>query len=80
MPTVARFAGIKIMFYNDEHPPPHFHAKYNEHEALFDLNPLHLSKGYLPKVQHNKVLEWAEDKNGFLNETWDKFQDYHNAG
>jgi hypothetical protein len=34
MPVVARIDGIKIRFFNDEHPPPHFHAEYAEHVAV----------------------------------------------
>jgi hypothetical protein len=30
MATVAIVDGIKIQFYNEEHPPPHFHAEYAE--------------------------------------------------
>jgi hypothetical protein len=28
MPTVAIVDGVKIQFYFDEHPPPHFHAVF----------------------------------------------------
>jgi hypothetical protein len=28
VPTVAIIDGVKIDFYFDEHPPPHFHARY----------------------------------------------------
>jgi hypothetical protein len=34
MPTISIFYGIMIrMFFND-HPPPHFHARYGEFEAI----------------------------------------------
>ena len=33
MPTVAIIAGVKIQFYPDEHPPPHFHARIAEFVA-----------------------------------------------
>ncbi len=37
MPEVSRFLGIIISFYYDEHNPPHFHVKYNEHrDELFE--------------------------------------------
>ena len=35
MPTISRFLGIIITMYFDEHNQPHFHAKYNEHKAVF---------------------------------------------
>jgi len=35
MPRISAFFGIVIrMFYND-HSPPHFHAEYGEHEAVY---------------------------------------------
>ena len=38
MPVVSLFYGILIYFYFDDHNTPHFHAKYNEYEALIDIN------------------------------------------
>jgi len=37
MPVVAIVDGVKIEFYPDGHPPPHFHARYAEFVA--DRNP-----------------------------------------
>ena len=33
MPRICSFYGIVIVMYFDDHPPPHFHARYGEHEA-----------------------------------------------
>ncbi len=38
MPVVSSFYGILIYFYFEDHNPPHFHARYNEYEALIDIN------------------------------------------
>lgn len=40
MPEISRFFGIVIKMYFDEHLPPHFHAEYNEYEAVFDIRTL----------------------------------------
>ena len=37
MPVVAMVDGVKIEFYPDEHPPPHFHARYAEFVAQIDI-------------------------------------------
>jgi hypothetical protein len=37
MPTIAWFYGIAIRMYFREHPPPHFHAIYGEHEATVSI-------------------------------------------
>jgi hypothetical protein len=40
MPTICAFYGILIrMFFND-HPPPHFHARYGEFEATIEIDTL----------------------------------------
>ena len=59
MPTVATFDGIKIMFYNNEHPQPHFHAKFTEHQAVIDLETMTISQGFMPVAQKRKVLFWS---------------------
>jgi hypothetical protein len=35
MPELSRFFGIVIAMYFRDHVPPHFHARYGEHEAKF---------------------------------------------
>ncbi len=34
MPELCRFYGIVIQIYYDDHPPPHFHAKYGDYKAV----------------------------------------------
>ncbi len=29
MPEICRFLGIIITMYYNDHPPPHFHVRYN---------------------------------------------------
>ena len=49
MPTISTFYGILIrMFFND-HPPPHFHARYGEFEATIDIGTLDVLEGQLPR-------------------------------
>ena len=33
VPTISRFYGIVIRMYANDHPPPHFHARYGQHRA-----------------------------------------------
>ena len=37
MPEISRFYGIIIYMYFGDHLPAHFHAIYNEHEAMFSI-------------------------------------------
>jgi hypothetical protein len=38
MPVVSRFYGIAIVFYWEEHQPPHFHAKYFREEGMIEIH------------------------------------------
>lgn len=57
MPIVNNFYGIIIYFFFNEHNPPHFHAKYNEFEALIDIKTFGVSKGKLPSKALSLVVE-----------------------
>lgn len=59
MPTIKIIDAIKIDVYSREHPPPHFHALFAEHEELIIIGSLETYAGYLPQVQRNKVIKWA---------------------
>jgi hypothetical protein len=70
MPTVSAFYGILIrMFFND-HPPPHFHARYGEFEAKIDIDALKVLEGHLPRRALNLVREWAIMHREELLDNW----------
>lgn len=52
MPIIARFYSILIKMYyiEDEHNPPHIHAKYNEYEGIFNIETGVMTRGNLPKT------------------------------
>ncbi len=62
MPTISMFFGIIIRMYcaPQEHNPPHFHAYYQDHKAIIDINTCELKEGSLPRKQLKLVLAWAE--------------------
>lgn len=70
MPTVAVVEGVKIVFYHDEHPPPHFHAYLAEHEASFEIETLTLLEGSLPPGKLKVVRAWAEPRREKLFVAW----------
>jgi hypothetical protein len=70
MPTISAFYGILVrMFYND-HPPPHFHARYGEFEATIDIETLEIIEGELPTRAFHLVREWAMMHKEELREDW----------
>jgi Domain of unknown function (DUF4160) len=48
MPQVFEIDSIQIDVHSNEHPPPHFHAIYAEHEVLVEIRTLEIYAGYLP--------------------------------
>jgi hypothetical protein len=60
--TVAVVDGVKIMLYANEHPPPHFHAKFAEFHAVIDIDKLAIVRGSLPSSKSNAVIRWASGR------------------
>ena len=70
MPEISRFEGIIIAMYYKDHNPPHFHAIYNDVEALFGLDEGAFIKGFLPSRQSRLVLAWYELHKDELFSMW----------
>jgi hypothetical protein len=70
MPTVAILDGMKIQFFPNEHPPPHFHVVYAEYRALIKIDTMELWKGRLPRNKLRSVIEWANPRQAVLFATW----------
>jgi Domain of unknown function (DUF4160) len=70
MARVATVDGIQIVFFFDEHPPPHFHAEYAEYQAMIDIETLRVIEGGLPRPQTRKVLAWAKTRKSELLDAW----------
>jgi hypothetical protein len=71
MPEIARFYGIVIKVFFRDHPPPHFHAEYAEHRAVYDMRSLKVTEGSLPKTAERLVNEWANLNQAALLQIWD---------
>ena len=39
LPEISRFLGIVVAMYYNDHEPPHFHARYGEHEIRVSIEP-----------------------------------------
>jgi hypothetical protein len=62
MPELSRFFGIIIRMYaeaGEPHHTPHFHAYYQDHVAIFSIDPVELLAGSLPKSQQRLTEAWA---------------------
>ncbi len=71
MPEVARFYGIIIQFFYNDHAPPHFHAVYGEFDAQVNIDDFSIIKGKLPKRAHELVILWASQHKDDLLREWE---------
>ena len=77
MPEIARFLGIIISMYYDEHNPPHFHVRYYEFTALMRMDNLNILSCVLPAKVRGLVEEWAELHQDELMQMWETKEFHH---
>ncbi|HYC50920.1 MAG TPA: DUF4160 domain-containing protein [Gemmatimonadaceae bacterium] len=70
MPTISTFYGVTIRMYWDDHPPPHFHARYRDHRAVIEIDTLGILRGDLPRRALTLILEWALLHRKELADNW----------
>lgn len=77
MPELSRFFGIIIRMYaelDNPHHCPHFHAYYQNHMAVYSIDPVEMLGGALPRRQQRLVEAWIELHQGELLENWERLQ------
>jgi hypothetical protein len=77
MPELSRFFGIVIRMFAEvggPHHRPHFHAYYQEHVAIFGIDPVDLIAGGLPRRPQRLVEAWAELHQAELMSDWERLQ------
>jgi len=70
LPEICRFLGIVITMYFNDHNPPHFHARYQDHRAIIAIESLELRDGTLPPRVLGLVMEWARLHQAELLANW----------
>jgi hypothetical protein len=75
MPEISRFLGINIYMYFNDHPPPHFHAKYNDFRGKVTIEDLRLIEGKLPNRVMALILEWANNHRDELMANWNSLRE-----
>ncbi len=61
--------------YYDEHPHcgrPHFHARYGDADASYDIEDLSVIVGLLPRRAERLVIEWANKHRDELLVNWER--------
>jgi hypothetical protein len=72
VPRLSAFYGIVISMYVEDHPPPHFHARYGEHEALIRVSDGSVYAGWLPRRALRLVRAWRALHREELEEAWNR--------
>jgi len=75
MPEISRFLGIVIAMYYNDHSPPHFHARYGEHEIRVAIESGDIMSGSFPVRARKHVLEWLNLHRTELMEDWSLAQE-----
>lgn len=70
MPELARFFGMIVTMFYDDHPPPHFHVRYGSHKAIIAIQTLGVIDGHLPPRALGMIMEWGARHRAELTEAW----------
>ena len=72
MPILSKFYGITILmhFQENEHNPPHFHAVYNDYDAIISISDGKILDGYMPKKAYYLIKEWLNEHSCELLDMW----------
>jgi Domain of unknown function (DUF4160) len=56
------------------HHHPHFHARYNDDEAVYRISPVIALAGRIPRAQEELVIRWAEKHQRKLLRNWKQLE------
>lgn len=68
---VARLDGLRIEIYSNEHPPPHFHVRSPNVDAVFRIDDCKHLEGKVRPNDYKKILHWFQNARPVLIEAWD---------
>jgi hypothetical protein len=71
MPEISRFYGIIIFMNYNDHPPAHFHAKYQDQEVTIEIEN-GVVTGTMSKRALRMVFEWMEIHQEELLWNWER--------
>lgn len=74
VPTISRFHGIVVAMFFGDHPPPHIHVTYAEHQGRIAFRTGEVLTGDLPGRIVRMVVEWCELRRSELEHDWELAQ------
>ena len=77
MPTVFRKDGFRFFFYSNDHCPIHVHVRYQNGEAVFDVEDgVNLRESYGLKMKDlSKAEDLAEAHKKLIIDKWHEYFD-----
>lgn len=69
MPVLSRFYGIVVFMSYRDHDPPHFHARYGEHEVIVEIES-GVVTGHFPRRALRLLTDWADVYESELRANW----------
>lgn len=68
---VARVSGLSIVIWADEHPPPHFHVRYQGQDASFSIVDCERLPGVSGLERYERCIrDWWHSNKHELIERW----------
>jgi hypothetical protein len=73
MPTIGRIGSLDVMFFRNDHHPPHFHVIGDEFSAKFAIDNLALlsCKGRIRRRDIRAVEVWGQKHRNALYLNWE---------
>jgi hypothetical protein len=70
MPEIARFFGIVVSMYFDDHAPPHIHGRYGSHKVRVAIGDFKILAGSFPPRALALLVEWMDIHRAELDADW----------
>lgn len=80
MPRLSSFYGIVVYMYWSDHPPPHFHAEYGDHQVIITIDDGSIFAGSMPRRALRLLEEWRSMHVGDLREAWNRASEREDPG
>jgi uncharacterized protein DUF4160 len=71
LPEISRFFGIVVYLNQNDHSPPHFHARYQGRGVSVEIRTLRVIGAGLPARALGLLVEWASIHQTELLQAWD---------
>jgi hypothetical protein len=69
MPIISRFFGIVVFMHWVDHPPPHFHVRYQGQEAKIEIETGNV-EGEIKNRELGMIQEWRKLHEAELTQNW----------